>query len=350
MSQAFSFDFDNDIDDDVTYGVDGGSGSVVEEKHGLGLLEPDLYRLEDMLSTFPSCLTFTTLSLEAQDGASIHFPRRELYDIRAQLMAEDVQTGMDEMSVPGLSADDIMPNIYEGGFKTWECAVDLAKYLMDKEPRFAHSGGRDMQIVELGAGTALPSLSLLKQRRRRSDSSSSVSPKLHLVLADYNQSVLELATIPNLFLSWNLKPPTADGECEITSAVLTEFLQDLKRHNVTVSAVSGSWGTTMVPLISPPSASARAVNTLVLASETVYSPASIRAFTQVLLDLLANAESTGGDARALVAAKRVYFGVGGGIDEFLTVLEHMGGAGTIVWETKGAGVGRIIMEVVKASQ
>ena len=25
--------------------------------------------------------------------------------------------------------DDITPNVYEGGFKTWECSLDLAGYL-----------------------------------------------------------------------------------------------------------------------------------------------------------------------------------------------------------------------------
>lgn len=28
--------------------------------------------------------------------------------------------------------DDIKPGVYEGGFKTWECAVDLASYLAER--------------------------------------------------------------------------------------------------------------------------------------------------------------------------------------------------------------------------
>lgn len=62
-----------------------------------------------------------------QDQEVISLPRRELFDIRAQLMAED--TSFEGPSVVGLSTDDIMPRIYEGGFKTWECSVDLARYL-----------------------------------------------------------------------------------------------------------------------------------------------------------------------------------------------------------------------------
>ena len=33
-------------------------------------------------------------------------------------------------AIPGLATDDINPGVYEGGFKTWECAVDLATYLL----------------------------------------------------------------------------------------------------------------------------------------------------------------------------------------------------------------------------
>lgn len=57
-------------------------------------------------------------------------PRRELFDIRAQIMAEaDLSDiGLSSMTV-GLSEDDIKPRIYEGGFKTWECAVDLSRYI-----------------------------------------------------------------------------------------------------------------------------------------------------------------------------------------------------------------------------
>ena len=43
-------------------------------------------------------------------------------------MAEDTSLGAD-LTV-GLSSNDITPNIYEGGFKTWECSIDLARYLV----------------------------------------------------------------------------------------------------------------------------------------------------------------------------------------------------------------------------
>lgn len=56
---------------------------------------------------------------------------------------------------------DLKPGVYEGGFKTWECANDLAVYLIATEQSF---GGKN--ICELGCGTALPSCAALAQRLR----------------------------------------------------------------------------------------------------------------------------------------------------------------------------------------
>ena len=56
--------------------------------------------------------------------------------------------GDGQSAVPGLSADDISPTIYEGGFKTWECAVDLANYLLRNDP-ILDGMGHDLHIIEV---------------------------------------------------------------------------------------------------------------------------------------------------------------------------------------------------------
>lgn len=48
-----------------------------------------------------------------------------------ELMAEED----DLSSTSGLDETDIQTNVYEGGFKSWECSVDLAKLLLDRGPR-----------------------------------------------------------------------------------------------------------------------------------------------------------------------------------------------------------------------
>lgn len=176
---------------------------------------------------------------------------------------------------------------------------------------------------------------------------------LQLTFADYNQSVLELATIPNLLLtwyfarSWTAPPPV--GDLEITPDLLSRFVSDLSLKNIHLSGISGAWNHAFNSLIKPfdHPQRGRAAETIVLASETIYSPASIRAFCDILLSVLSHGNAFGGTSIAFIAAKRIYFGVGGGIDEFLRILEELGGEAKTVWETEDTGVGRVIMQVTK---
>ena len=49
----------------------------------------------------------------------------------------------------GLSTNDITPNVYEGGFKTWECAVDLAGYLFEILSEDWKLAGREVHVIEV---------------------------------------------------------------------------------------------------------------------------------------------------------------------------------------------------------
>jgi protein-histidine N-methyltransferase len=49
-----------------------------------------------------------------------------------QLMAEDEGSSGEKVN---LDDSDIRTNVYEGGYKSWECSFDLAKLLLDRGPR-----------------------------------------------------------------------------------------------------------------------------------------------------------------------------------------------------------------------
>ena len=83
---------------------------------------------------------------------------------------------------------------------------------------------------------------------------------------------------------------------------------------------------------------------LILASETIYSPVSLPVFTRTLLDILGQGYRRG---KALVAAKKVYFGVGGGVAEFETELRSQKGEARVVLDVE-AGVGRVVLDVKPA--
>ena len=62
-------------------------------------------------------------------------------------MAEDVNLSHD--SISGLSNDDIVANIYEGGFKTWECSVDLSDYVWSTFDISDSGLPKDYSIIEV---------------------------------------------------------------------------------------------------------------------------------------------------------------------------------------------------------
>ena len=173
----------------------------------------------------------------------------------------------------------------------------------------------------MGCGTALPTLVLFYHAL-------SQSIPLYFTLADYNADVLRTVTLPNLLLTWamhltpgeepfsasNLNPlhlTNADhGELELTPELLSAFQQHLSSQGLILTFVSGSWlpSSSFLPLLP----TAPELSTFLMASETIYSPSSLRAFTEILAGILKEVRT----GKAVVAAKRVYFGVGGSVEEF----------------------------------
>lgn len=91
---------------------------------GQASLPAQHHPLSSLLSTLPSKLVYSTLSVSLDDGGVIKLPRRELWDVRVQLMAEE-----DDEGLGNLKEDDVKTGVYEGGFKSWESAVDLVRVL-----------------------------------------------------------------------------------------------------------------------------------------------------------------------------------------------------------------------------
>ncbi|GMF21927.1 unnamed protein product [Phytophthora lilii] len=82
-----------------------------------------------------------------------------------------------------LSTSDVQTGVYEGGFKLWECAVDLVQFV---ETQLRQGGAMPADVLELGCGHGLPGIHALQRGAER------------VVFSDYNKEVLELTTCPNL--------------------------------------------------------------------------------------------------------------------------------------------------------
>ncbi|KAK4188532.1 hypothetical protein QBC35DRAFT_193023 [Podospora australis] len=298
-------------------------------------LPPISHDLEQMLKRLPSKIAFSSLTVALEDGRTIQIPRRELWDVRVQLMAEDDADSKSE-SEAGLGQHDVKTGIYEGGFKSWESSVDLVKVLaklssadmLNREP---------CVLIELGCGTALPSLVLFQWAL--AERSSGPKHPLVITLADYNPTVLWLVTLPNIILAWALQQRgrepvlgeafTPDGELELTPEVIEAFKRSLTSNQITFSFLSGAWSPEFVDMLyssTPPASLEDHTQTLVLGSETIYSPFALERFSTTLLSILQRErrERPGGHARAVIAAKKLYFGVGGSLDDFVDRMRELG--------------------------
>lgn len=311
--------------------------------------------------------------------------------MRAQLMAEaDIDPTSSLSTSPsqptwttnllsGLENGDLTSGIYEGGFKTWECALDLAGLCS----RLDLATGGGWRVVELGAGSAIPSLvvlrSMLMLRRTRKGGNGSA---LSLTLCDYNEDVLRLATAPNLLLNYAQQCQLVDSLSSSSSSssaapgqdsldegdldmddlgdgYIARVEKDLADRNLSIDFVSGGWGPDFVNLVLPPPSTSTSTSTpaadprlpgtnlLILASETIYSPAATAIFADTVMRLLRRHRDLygAGSARAWIAAKKVYFGVGGGVDDFKHQVQILGGVVMALSETSDTGVGRTILEV-----
>ncbi|KAK3310500.1 uncharacterized protein B0T15DRAFT_39928 [Chaetomium strumarium] len=325
---------------------------------GKPLLPATHHELEDILSKLPSKIAFNLLDVELGDGRAISLPRRELWDVRVQLMAEEnIDNSAD--SEAGLGEHDVKTGIYEGGFKSWESSVDLVKVLAAEKVSDLLVDDPCI-VIELGCGTALPSLVVfhwaLAERK------SEHKKALVLTLADYNPTVLYLVTLPNLILAWALQQRgqdavldeafAVDGELELAPEVLEAFRRSLDSNCITLSFLSGAWSTDFVDLLyrsGIPTSLPKTTKTLVLGSETIYSPFALESFSSILLSILQRErqERPSGNARALVAAKRLYFGVGGSLDDFVNRMRGLGAAIRVLFE-ETQGVHRGVVECLLA--
>ncbi|KAK7472509.1 hypothetical protein VKT23_000624 [Stygiomarasmius scandens] len=344
---------------------------------------------QHLLDSLPSQLSCSPLSVTLQDSTQLHLARRDLFDARFQLISEGTEVpengngSLDPHSALSFleAPSDLVPGVYEGGLKTWECSLDLVDYLhsLKQKEDFSVTGKR---VLEIGCGTAVPSIYLLNQVFS--------SPKQHkdtvFHLQDYNDSALELVTMPNVVLAWYMSPaseafrnktsasqldndgpvvfppPDASSPAEIpiTPELKAAFEESLHEYRISLRFFSGSWSTFDFK-------STGGGYNVVLTSETIYRLDSLPS----LLNLLFNAceptvTSSGLQAGApideavsklalspsylcLVAAKVFYFGVGGGTTEFVQAVENRekgGGKATVrtVWE-RNIGVKRKIMQL-----
>ena len=157
--------------------------------------------------------------------------------------------------------------------------------------------------------------------------------------------------------------PSQPGELPLTAGLIAAFKQSLSSRRINVRFFHGAWDSFVVA--SP--------YDIVLTSETIYRPASLGSLVDLmrratagrsdveegggsLVDTAAQLSISGDSLKTLasapylclVAAKLVYFGVGGGVNEFVSEVEGRStrrGRVQTIWE-QNRGVKRSVLRVV----
>lgn len=137
------------------------------------------------------------------------------------------------------------------------------------------------------------------------------------------------------------------GEVQVDDELLEAFKTSLAEHKIEVRFVSGSWLNFRSPF------PFGRHSDLIVTSETIYQTTSTPSLIAVLKrESVARADdlhelrklSHNSPPVILVAAKVLYFGVGGGVKEFITAVEEAQGKVETVWEMT-QGVGRQVLHI-----
>ncbi|CAH2015771.1 unnamed protein product [Acanthoscelides obtectus] len=204
-----------------------------------------------------------------------------------------------ENETPVLKAEqnhlDLIPAVYEGGLKIWECTYDLLSYLSSEKIQL-----EGLKVLDLGCGSGILGIY-------------SLSLGATCYFQDYNEDVLQYFTIPNVLVNNKgllERSKFYSGDWESFANLIGDSLTEDEKFDY------------------------------IFTSETLYNVQSYPKIHKVFKLLLKKS------GKIYLAAKSFYFGVGGGIPYFkeyldknkvfkyLTVSEHSSGVKRAILEIK----------------
>jgi len=176
---------------------------------------------------------------------------------------------------------DVVRGAYEGGAKVWECTADALGWL---ESGGGGSEVRGKRVADLGCGAGLLGVAAARMGAAA------------VLLQDYNATVLRDVTAVTVAANAARAPFPATAE---------------------IVLVGGGWGSLAAAAATPASAAAAGLPAwaaggidLILTSEVLYATDSYADLCAALCALLTP------HGTAIIASKRFYYGVGGGVAAF----------------------------------
>ena len=166
-----------------------------------------------------------------------------------------------------------------GGHRIWQGSLDLISFVHEQNLPVSEK----TVVVELGCGHGLPGVLMLRQGAK-------------VYFQDLNEDSLSKATIPTIVT--NCGPDSISRYLSFTCFYCRTKL------------ICGEWSQTasMIP---------EDHVDIILASDTIYTPETIRSFISVVNEL--SQPST----LIFIASQRYYFGLGGGTQALISMIEEM---------------------------
>ncbi|KAH8392926.1 hypothetical protein KR215_010988 [Drosophila sulfurigaster] len=239
----------------------------------------DWYKAEEVK---PNKELLNNMDLYELNAKELTIGNTEIRHLVAGFLLEDIKTNNDidskDIKQSEESHTDLIAGVYEGGAKIWECTDDLLLYLAKE---YVDANWRNKLVLDLGCGSGLLGIYALKNGAT-------------VDFQDYNKDVLEKITMPNVLLNCE------DG---LEDDVKMDLLQTKNKF------YAGDW------MHFAELAENHKKYDIILTSETIYNIEN----QQKLLDTLRKRLHP--DGNILIAAKSHYFGVGGGLEQFVEVVK-----------------------------
>ncbi|KFQ20631.1 Histidine protein methyltransferase 1, partial [Merops nubicus] len=251
----------------------------------------------------------------------------DLYYVKMSVVETMCLDGADEEGIVAKSVashSDLIPGVYEGGMKIWECTFDLIAYLSEAEIQFTNK-----TVLDLGCGAGLLGIVALRGK----------AEKVHF--QDYNSTVIDKITLPNVVANcMNDSSRTSSGGNKKTTK---PPLKRLKKAECLPDALtkcrffSGEWSEVSQLLLSSNEPFSK--YDIIVTSETIYNPEYYGALHDTLARLLDK------NGRVYLASKVYYFGVGGGTYLFEKFIEERNVFRATIVKTIDKGLHRYIIEM-----
>ncbi|NXI38742.1 MET18 methyltransferase, partial [Galbula dea] len=251
----------------------------------------------------------------------------DLYYVKMSVVENMCLGDADEEGIVSKSVSshsDLIPGVYEGGLKIWECTFDLMDYLSEAEIQFTNK-----TVLDLGCGAGLLGILALRGKAK----------KVHF--QDYNSTVIDKITLPNVVANCiNEGSRPGSGDDRKTSqppSKRPKKVECLPDVFTKCRFFSGEWSAVSQLLLSSNKPFSK--YDIILTSETIYNPDNYSALHDTLAQLLDK------KGHVYLASKVHYFGVGGGIYLFKKFIENRQVFRTSMVKTLDKGLQRCIMEM-----